>query len=83
MYRSKYVLTNTCKYVYSLDMNIQTLIANLRDHGFTQAEIAKNSGLSQATISRLASGKHSDTSYLNAKHLEELLALANINAPAE
>lgn len=54
-------------------MTTKDMISALIDLGYSQVRIADETGITQATISRIASGKHKDTSYSNAKLIERCL----------
>ena len=54
-------------------MNVVRMIERLREIGKSQSDIARIGGVSQATISRLGNGKHSDTSSKTATRIENFL----------
>ena len=54
----------------------QQLVAELLERGFTQQELAAAAQVSQATISRIASGKHQDPKSSTVDRLRLLAATA-------
>lgn len=52
----------------------ETIIKNLTANGMTQKDIEEKTGISQATISRIASGKHEDPRFSTTQKLRNLAA---------
>lgn len=61
-------------------MNIQAMIVELRELGFTQAAIGKATDIAQPTISRMETGAHKDTSYTKALRIKAMLFKARNKA---
>lgn len=57
-------------------MTTKDMITALRALGYSQVQIATETGITQATISRLETGVHADTSYDKAKRIESMLQKA-------